>query len=446
MNKVHTMKYALCGAVLSGITLSHTAHAADGDIEFAGFASFVYEKTITDDREESTINGSSISNEGNERDGNRFGLRMNADLKDNLTFTGQLVARGNDDYDPEVDWMFATFQLQPGLELSVGKMRVPLFTYSDYLDVGYAYQWVSPPYSVYGVPSFTSYDGIQLNYNFYLGESWSSQVLVWAGNVEEPLVEMGGNVLTIDDAVGAALTLERDWFSIRAVYFEGDTTGDIRGSVSPAQAAQLDILLATVATDLDPLTPGNDGGLEQLVNDNLGVLGTLDLSSVEDNFVLERDPSTYLGLGMFLDFDTYFFSLEATKVEVDYSVAIGQLNSVYVMGGVRLDNDWTLSLTIAEDDDKTRDEILDNFDKQLAPFVGANPGIDAAINQVRTGLSDAHDTAVLLENRWYTVTARWDFHTSAALKFEFIQSEYEEKGKGTEGDPQALRVGLDLVF
>ncbi|NRB42266.1 MAG: hypothetical protein HRU20_27990, partial [Pseudomonadales bacterium] len=170
MNK-HSLKPFVLSCI-PGLLLSPIAvNAAETDINFSGFASFVSAKAISDESE-GALHG--IDRDIEYRDFNKLGLRMDADLRDNLTFTAQFKVHGANDYQPEVDWLFATYSFLPNLSLSVGKVRVPLYMYSDYLDVGYAYQWISPPYSVYGLPSFTSMEGAKLSWTADLGGDWSS--------------------------------------------------------------------------------------------------------------------------------------------------------------------------------------------------------------------------------------------------------------------------------
>lgn len=57
---------------------------------------------------------------------------------ENLSVTGQLVARG-DTSEVKAEWLYLSYQFNPNLRINVGRQRMPLFLYSDYMDVGYAY-------------------------------------------------------------------------------------------------------------------------------------------------------------------------------------------------------------------------------------------------------------------------------------------------------------------
>ena len=44
-----------------------------------------------------------------------FALQISADVGDNLSFTGQLVTKGADDFKPELDWLYATYSFSDDL-------------------------------------------------------------------------------------------------------------------------------------------------------------------------------------------------------------------------------------------------------------------------------------------------------------------------------------------
>src|SRR5690554_1809192 len=67
-----------------------------------------------------------------------LGLQASSDLGENLSVTGQLVARGSTS-DVKAEWLYLSYQFNPNLRINVGRQRMPLFLYSDYMDVGYAY-------------------------------------------------------------------------------------------------------------------------------------------------------------------------------------------------------------------------------------------------------------------------------------------------------------------
>jgi hypothetical protein len=443
--------------VLLGATTS-TAFAKDADINFAGFASLVYAKTITDDTKEGTFYG--MSNDGEYRDFNKLGFRMDVDMKDNLTFTAQVLAQGAENYDPTFDWIFATYQIHPEVAISAGRIRVPVFMYSDYIDTSYAYQWIEPPIAVYNLAQtpFRSIEGIKLAYTTNMGD-WTSELLLWGGKGEDDFTESGVDAdLILEDSLGAAWTVGYDWLSLRGFYFMADSSLDI-----------------TTNTNVNALMGGLDS-LETAISIGSGGAKNPDF---DDALLWENDPGEFYGLGISMDFESFFIISEVTRIDVkgkESNLVAPTLDSYYITGGVRLPAQWTLSLTFSGDKDHVDEKTFEQFDafqtdinnltvtlpfvdSQLAllpqtpevlaqragvqALIAATPQLQALPGAVKATVYSQQD----FKSKETTLSARWDFHRSAALKLEYIMDEREGQFlSGQTLKPQALRVGLDLVF
>lgn len=436
--------------------LFSTHAAAEVAIEFSGFASIVYAKAVSDNKErpldgyiaeDGSIAGG-ISTNGNSRDFNRLGLRMDAELDDALSFTAQFVTKGANDYEPEMDWLFATYNIQPNLSVSVGKIRTPLFMFSDYLDVGYAYQWIAPPFSVYGAPTINSTEGVKLSWMAEMGEAWLSELQVWGGQSDETLEELGGIDYTMENQFGLAWLVEHEWLILRAVYVQG------QGTIETTSLSGLD---------------QNIAGINNLINSTAANpalapfgLNAVDLTPVRDDVTFDNDKNAFYGVGAFFDFDDYFMGAEASRVKSDNSVPLGNLDSYYVITGVRLPADVTLSLTYSVDKDRHKKEIAEQYHDLTADFsAGLSAAIDSGVLPVESveelqalqqGIIDV-ETAISSnvyaqqekDRKTYILGARWDFHSSAALKTEYM---YQKNtiGYNKELNPRAIRLGVDLVF
>ena len=89
MNKrTYLLKYSVGFACCLSMLFGQLAYAQGPEIDFAGFASIVYAKTITDDNKEGELGN--ITDEGEYRDFNKLGLRVSSYMDDNLSFTAQL--------------------------------------------------------------------------------------------------------------------------------------------------------------------------------------------------------------------------------------------------------------------------------------------------------------------------------------------------------------------
>jgi hypothetical protein len=138
------------------------------------------------------------------------GLQGDFALADSTSVTVQLVARGEDDFSPDVEWAYLKHTFDNYITVRGGKLRLPMYMYSDYLEVGYAQPWARPPEEVYGFVPFNSFVGVDGSYDFEFDNSTLTVQGFW-GQSEE-----GGT--NYDDILGANLTWAIDDFTVRAVY------------------------------------------------------------------------------------------------------------------------------------------------------------------------------------------------------------------------------------
>lgn len=107
-------------------------------------------------------------NQGGFKQDTILGLQVSKQVNDSISVTGQLVSRGSDDYSTEAAWAFVTYAANDDLDLRMGRLRIPAFYYSDFLEVGYTYNPIRPAEEVYRLP-FSSMDGVDLTQSFSSG-------------------------------------------------------------------------------------------------------------------------------------------------------------------------------------------------------------------------------------------------------------------------------------
>lgn len=154
-----------------------------------------------------------------------FGLQFQAELGEGLSATMQMVSRGADDFKTQVEWAYLSYQLNDKWTLQAGKKRLPLFYYSDFYDVGYAYTWIRPPADTYTWQIF-NYNGLNALYNDNWGD-WGVSANIYMGREESP-----DNKLLSDffyhtsvneiwkDIVGGVVSFEKDWFEVRLTHMQ----------------------------------------------------------------------------------------------------------------------------------------------------------------------------------------------------------------------------------
>ncbi|MCG7543067.1 porin [Pseudoalteromonas sp. MM17-2] len=396
------MKKTLLGLSIAAALVSLPSFA---EVRINGFASIVGGQTLDDD---DTLYG--YDNDFNMEQESKFALQVSADLQERLSATAQVIARGENDFDAEFEWAYLTYEISDNSQLSAGKMRIPFYRYSDFLDVGYAYRWVRPPQSVYNL-SFTTYEGLSYLHNSTLGD-WDSALQLMYGAVNDDIVAVTNNdAAELNDTLGVNWTLSRDWFTARVAYFMSEASIDVSNS------AQLTSLLN-----------GLDG---------------YGLSEQRQDLEIEEDDAYFAAIGFGVDYNNFLFDAEYTQFEVEDSILAKQ-RQYYASVGYRID-DWTVHFTYENNDDENDSSELNTIPAQIQT---PNGPINVSTNPSDPNaplLRDATNFVLLsqrAESNTYTIGARYNFHPSAAFKIDV--SRFEDDITNTEVD--LVSMGVDLVF
>jgi len=170
------------------------------------------------------------------------GVQLIANLNDNLEFVIQGISNGAADYDVDVDWAYINYQVNNEFSAQVGRKRLPLYYYSDFFDVGYAYYWIRPPVDNY-TWQISHYNGLSLQYQPYLGE-WDILVNLYAGREDSEDNELLGflSSASIDETwknmAGIVTELSKDWFEFRATYMQGQLDRTVNDIVTDEDVKQ----------------------------------------------------------------------------------------------------------------------------------------------------------------------------------------------------------------
>ncbi len=224
------MKFSkVFGAMIAAsamITLS--AHA---DVNLSGFASINAGKVLSGDGVEQfgvppTFLAdypivSAYEEEWSFEPESLFGLQVGANLGSGLTATAQIVARGANDWDPEFEWAYLSYDINDSWTVQAGKKRLPLFYYSDFYDVGYAYVWMRAPADNYTWQIF-NYNGVNVLYSTEVGD-WSLRTNLYAGREDDTDNKLLGDFFfggaqtreIWKDIVGGVVNLSKDEIEIR---------------------------------------------------------------------------------------------------------------------------------------------------------------------------------------------------------------------------------------
>jgi hypothetical protein len=213
--------------VTTGTALICASPIVNADIKFNGYASIVAGMTM-DDNEiflADPVAGGTYNDQLSLKPESIFALQTSADLGDGISVTAQMVARGANDFDVEMEWAYLSLELNESWTIQAGRKGDVLYKYSDFRDVGYAYPFGRAPSTMYTAP-FNSYDGL----NFLYTGSWGWWDVSWNtyyGNVRATDPFLSGGIgaqveIEIEDFRGTVLDLAKDSHSMRAGYHTGD--------------------------------------------------------------------------------------------------------------------------------------------------------------------------------------------------------------------------------
>ena len=367
------------------LSLSLSAHA---EIHWSGFSTLA--TGIMTDKDD-TYAGYE-GNDLNWRQDSKVGLQASTELQDGLAFTVQLLASGKDDFDPEIKWLYMGYEINDELSLKLGRMRAPIYNYSDYIDVGYAYHWIRPPVETYNI-SFDTAEGVGLFYNTQLGDIDSGLSFLY-GRIDDEVTVLGETLpIEINNLFVASWDLAYDNFTARLAY---------------AAAYDLTLESSSLNALADALTASG-------------------YASTADNLLADGDDAYFASLALGYDNGEQFVLAEGTYQDSGDNL-FHTVKSWYISSGFRVAA-MTYHLTVANAETEKPESLLDGVDSGAAIYNPLN-----SLVQSRDG-----------ETTSWTLGMRYDFHPSAALKVEYSNVDDHDTANAV-GDGNLFAASVDLVF
>jgi hypothetical protein len=349
----------------------------DSRIEFSGFSRLVAGYL---DEEHASFEGYEDSIGFGER--SLLAVQIDAHLNERFSLTTQLLAHSSDSRDSGVEWLYLSYKPTKSTLIKAGKLRTPFFAYSDILDVGYAYPWVSPQQQVYASYVFDSFEGASINYQFptpyfvlefeaYHG-SFKDKVAV--GEDFEDDTEIDAE---IENFTGLAILARSDKLTVRASVYDVDSIitypvviqfAEILDSLGYARSAQ-----------------------------SLSGTGQAKISQI----------------GLFYDDFDYFFKSEIIRFQSKL-LPVPNVLSYYVSGGY-ISYPFTYHATFASNQSSYPD-----------PVVEIPLGLDPQIDFLRGEYISVFNNLPVDSLESLTLGVRWDFAPNMALKFDVMHLRGEE--------------------
>ena len=395
------MKKALLATAVASMASALAINVNAADIRWNGFASITGGISTS---EAERADGSELRLYGYEDDDYNFrpesklALQASSNLGNGLSVTAQAIARGADDFNVEMEWAFVSYDFGDASRINLGKLRIPFYQYSDFLDVGYAYPWIRPPESVYDL-FFSTMEGANLQLNGAMG-SWDSGLQLVLGRTSNDLLIVGEeSQADLRNLWGAAWAVNNDWLTLRAAYFQADTT------------------LSNASVD----------GIEA------GLAGAGFVNQSEA-FAARDDKGSFVGLGFKADNGNWLFAGEVTQIKVEDSYVADQDSGYLTLG--KTFNDLQFHVTYEQQEDKRTEGITDGI-----PFP-TGTGLDLLV-----GGANLVANLAATKNTTVTVGMRYNFHPSASFKIDYSQREWDSDGTlDVDGSAGVLRFSIDSVF
>lgn len=387
-NKYLSKKLMQCGLLATSIAATSGQAIASDDLKFNGFMSIGAAIVDTDDKAFSGSDSYKIggyTDEFDMRNGSLFALQVSKNINDLVSVTGQLVARGRENFDMDATWAYVTFAPTDVDSIRAGKLRAPFFYYSDFLEVGYAYNWVRPPVDVYSRIPFSTFEGIDYTRQFEIGDVTGSAQFYYGRYDDEIVTTDTGTVIALDlhDMFGVVLNTSWENFNFRASYHRSNLNSD------------------------NPLFGNLQAG-------SAGFGATPEEGKM---FLLDNKTTSFAELAVVYDDGSNIGIFEYTVMDHD-NAAFTDNSGWLATYGRRISN-VTLHLSYTAESNSAESGAVGKFQK----FIPTN---SKDVTSVIAGV-------------------RYDIASGTALKFE-IENKKEENFKGDEAKGKLFSVAVDVVF
>jgi hypothetical protein len=359
---------ALAGACGLASSAAHAdAFSWDPSASFSGFGTIGYVKTDNDQAQfVSAGQPAGAGKDGSFSPDSKLGGQVNAKANSVFSATVQAVSKyaAQGTWKPTVEWAFVKAQATPDFAVRAGRIGLPFYMVSDYINVDYSNLWIRPPIDVYGQVAFDHFDGADGMYQTTVGSTTlTGQVFVGETNTTTTVR------IHARHSVGMNLTAEFD--------------NGITARIGYAQAK-----ITVDSTQMDQL---------------VGVLSQTPFASVGEELSVTNKDASFAGAGISWDHENFVGSAEYTKRKT--SSYISSTTGWSVTGGYRIGKftPYAVVSKLKVDNTNVNDTIPAGV-AQLAALRGAVEGLLATQN---------------LAQKTDSIGLRWDAYKNVAVKFEY---------------------------
>jgi len=405
---------ALSVACGLGLLASLPAQAADFPVKINGFATAGF---VTGDLEADFFSGTDVIGESATFGAdNTIGIQVSSDMNDQVSFTGQLLAKGVlDGYNLEAHWAFVDYHPRHDFSVRAGRLVLPIVMSSEYVDVGYAYPWIRPPMEVYSGVPMTSYSGVDILYTVNIGEA-NLVFQPYIGSV--PLSTTAGFEVDVQLGMGLNTSLQFEFGSLRAHVLK------VNDAVLGSDGLNLgmDVRVAAIGADLEI---ANVIFISEYMSKEYDYSGIPGFSTVEGE-------AWYVTLGYRMGKFLPHITFASADSDVDQVLGVNLIQAS--LGGVITANPATFAALSVEDQTLLATDPLAAMDDPDIAMAFASVLSEEQLAELPAMVSMADmqlpPAPLAYKQESITLGLRYDFLPRTALKFEYQEIEPQEESWG----------------
>ncbi len=414
---------AACLAVTTLVAGAFASMPARADVSFHGFGQAAVGSTLGNNR---SVSGTEYSADPSFTPETLLALQIQAPLSDKILATAQVVSTGAEgqEFTPKFEWAYVSYWLGDHWLFKAGRQRLPLYRYSESLEVGESYTWIRPPLSVYQ-SSVNDFDGLSATGDYEFGK-WTLQPELNYGTANNHYISSGTTFdFNAPRGYGAALALGYEHLlQIRGTLNYG--TGSL---VDETALPQLQAVLSNSVVGNPPVPADN--------------------SALVNAYGPQNHSLSFYGGSV--DFHPGHWHFLGEYHGVHYPGPLVQKERGYYVAASYTADRWTPILTYGHYDRSTGDPSVLGLlvpDSQC-PTGGFNP---STLQPIYESCASLLTSALLNSSRelidYYEAGIRYDVTDHAALKFDWTRSLMRQApGYGPPDAPRASNVvSAALVF
>lgn len=393
-------QYLYLSAVFAfSFVLIPNVFAEDKKFDISGFARIVGGVIVNDSE---SLNGYDEEIKFGEE--SLFALQVNGKLSDKMSATAQFLYHPSEVRDSGIEWAYLTYHHNQKLNFKLGKMRTPFFQYSDVIDVGFSYPWITPPKQVYSEYIFSTFEGANVSYNF-AGEQLAYYFEGYYGRFKDKIsVNKNKTPTKIDNLRGVVGNIVANNVSFRLSYHKGYVEIN-------------EVLLNNFSETLTQL--GFNRSAETLQTE--GQVESMQASVNYENL-------------------NYFARFELMKLTSDIPFVQNSTGGYATLGYYF--HPFTTHLTFAS-----------NKSDSPRPVNEIPTGLNPELDQLAYGYQDIFNSLLGTDKDSVTVGLKWDWKTNIALKLDmsFYDCDLPSSAALNENNAKTLKtnlmqVGLEWIF